>query len=239
MRIPKVFIALTILAMLLTAVIVVTSPIAVIPSMMSGFAPYGTTTIGAVPDLVVVLSALAFVGASMTFAQIVSSSTTVATYRSQRSLSRGNLGQLFNGYLRAILLQVTATLSSFFQPTIYGYIPPVLYAPFGAGKNSAAAGSEGTSLAAGRHGPGRQSIRRWDVKGMLVTLAVISLVVIGYVIVTNLPSNLPTVAAMPSNVVTDAGSTIEEVAVPEFSGLAIVAFSALAASLYLLRRKRR
>ena len=229
--------------MLLTTVIIVTSPIAVIPSMMSGFAPYGTTTIGAVPDLVVVLSALAFVGASMTFAMVVDSSTLRinyrATYRSQRSLSRGNLGQLFTQYLRAILLRVTATLSSFFQPTIYGYIPPVLYAPFGAGKNSAAAGSEGTSLAAGRHGPGRQSIRRWDVKGMLVTLAVISLVVIGYVIVTNLPSNLPTVAAMPSNVVTDAGSTIEEVAVPEFSGLAIVAFSALAASLYLLRRKRR
>jgi hypothetical protein len=31
----------------------------------------------------------------------------------------------------------------------------------------------------------------------------------------------------------------QAIAIPEFSGLAIVAFSALAASLYLLRRKRR
>ena len=211
MRIPKVFIALTILAMLLTTVIIVTSPIAVIPSMMSGFAPYGTTTIGAVPDLVVVLSALAFVGASMTFAQIVSSSTTVATYRSQRSLSRGNLGQLFNGYLRAILLQVTATLSSFFQPTIYGYIPPVLYAPFGARKNSAAVGKGGRRAA-------------------LVLAVLVGLIVAGYFVMSSIAIITPASADVTADNV---------VAIPEFSGLAIVAFSALAASLYLLRRKRR
>ena len=215
MRIPKVFIALTILAMLLTTVIIVTSPIAVIPSMMPGFAPYGTTTIGAVPDLVVVLSALAFVGASMTFAMVVDSSTLRinyrATYRSQRSLSRGNLGQLFTQYLRAILLRVTATLSSFFQPTIYGYIPPVLYAPFGARKNSAAVGKGGRRAA-------------------LVLAVLVGLIVAGYFVMSSIAIITPASADVTADNV---------VAIPEFSGLAIVAFSALAASLYLLRRKRR
>ena len=58
----------------------------------------------------------------------------------------------------------------------------------------------------------------------------VGLIVAGYFVMSSIAIITPASADVTADNV---------VAIPEFSGLAIVAFSALAASLYLLRRKRR